>query len=83
MSKASSKPKTAELDFESALADLEALVERLESGELALSDSLEQFERGVALSRQCQDLLAQAQIKVSQLTQPDDPASERPFDPAA
>ena len=83
MSKATTKAKGSELDFESALAKLEALVEKLESGELALAESLAQFERGVALSRQCQTLLDQAQLKVTQLTQADDPNSERPFDDAS
>lgn len=79
MSKSSAKEKSSELDFESAIADLESLVEKLESGELALADSLDHFERGVALSRQCQELLEQAQLKVTQLTQADDPSSERDF----
>lgn len=80
MGKTSEKENSGELDFESAIADLESLVEKLESGELALADSLEHFERGVALSRQCQELLELAQLKVTQLTQADDPSSERDFD---
>ncbi|MGY6554495.1 MAG: exodeoxyribonuclease VII small subunit [Wenzhouxiangella sp.] len=79
--KAAAGKEASALDFESAMASLEALVEKLESGELALADSLEQFERGVALSRQCQALLEQAQLKVTQLTQADDPNTERVFDP--
>lgn len=81
MSKARANKEGSELDFESAITSLETLVEKLESGELALADALEQFERGVALSRQCQELLEQAQLKVTQLTQADNPNSERGFDP--
>ncbi|MFO0511674.1 MAG: exodeoxyribonuclease VII small subunit, partial [Gammaproteobacteria bacterium] len=40
-------------DFEKSLAELEALVERLEGGELPLEESLKSFERGVALTREC------------------------------
>ncbi len=51
-------------DFESAIAELEALVERLESGDLPLEDSLQAFERGVALTRTCQSALKEAEQKV-------------------
>jgi exodeoxyribonuclease VII small subunit len=51
-------------DFERALSDLEAIVERLEQGDLPLEESLKQFERGVELTRQCQVALKQAEQKV-------------------
>lgn len=51
-------------DFEASLEELEALVERLEQGDLPLEDALRSFERGVALTRQCQGALAKAQQKV-------------------
>ena len=51
-------------DFETSLEELEALVERLERGDLQLEDALRSFERGVALTRSCQSALAAAQQKV-------------------
>ena len=51
-------------DFEASLEELEALVERLEQGDLPLEDALRTFERGVQLTRQCQNALAEAQQKV-------------------
>ena len=51
-------------DFEGALAELETIVDRLEQGELSLDESLQQFERGVQLTRQCQSALKQAEHKV-------------------
>ena len=51
-------------DFEKSLAELEALVERLEGGELPLEESLKAFERGVALTRECQVALEAAQARV-------------------
>ena len=51
-------------DFEQALTELEALVERLEGGDLALEEALKLFERGVALTRHCQASLQAAQQKV-------------------
>ena len=53
-----------DLNFEKQLAELEALVERLESGELSLEDSLKAYEQGVRLSRQCQKVLDQAQLRI-------------------
>jgi exodeoxyribonuclease VII small subunit len=56
-------------EFEKSLAELEALVERMESGELSLEDSMKQFERGIQLARACQLQLKQAELKVQQLVQ--------------
>lgn len=54
-------------EFEKAMNELEALVERMESGELSLEQSLEQFERGVRLSRECQAALKAAELKIETL----------------
>jgi exodeoxyribonuclease VII small subunit len=56
--------KQAMPDFEASLAELEAIVQRLEQGELPLEESLRQFERGVALTRGCQKALRQAEQKI-------------------
>ena len=55
-------------DFESAIAELETIVKRLEEGDLALDTSLALFERGVALSRYCHDQLGAAERRIEQLT---------------
>ena len=54
-------------DFEQSLAELEALVAKLEQGDVPLEDALKTFERGVALTRQCQTALRTAQQKVEVL----------------
>jgi exodeoxyribonuclease VII small subunit len=70
-----SKAKPPEkLDYEQAFEELETLVERLESGELALEESLALFERGQALAARCSELLEQAELKLRQLV-PDDSGS--------
>jgi exodeoxyribonuclease VII small subunit len=51
-------------DFEQALAELEALVARLERGDLPLDEALQTFERGVELTRHCQESLKAAQQRV-------------------
>jgi exodeoxyribonuclease VII small subunit len=70
-------------DFERALDELEALVQRLEGGELSLEDSLGAYERGVALYRQCQGALEQAELRIRLLADPADPAGGREFRPDA
>ena len=55
------------LNFEAALARLETMVARLESGELTLAESLRTFEEGVSLSRQCAERLDQAVARIELL----------------
>ena len=54
-------------DLEKSLADLETIVEELESGELSLDRSLQMFEKGIQLSRKCQAALKEAEQKVQVL----------------
>jgi len=61
------KSKSKTPDFEQSLAELEALVAKLEQGDVPLEDALKTFERGVALTRQCQTALRTAQQKVEVL----------------
>lgn len=64
---ASRKPR----NFEKALTELEALVERLEHGDLSLEESLKAFEAGVRLTQECQQALTQARQRVQLLTAQD------------
>jgi exodeoxyribonuclease VII small subunit len=57
-------PRKKQLDLEKAMGELEEIVEQLESGELTLDNSLQQFEKGVKLSRECQSALTEAEQKV-------------------
>jgi len=63
--------KTPPLNFEAALAELEQLVERMETGEMSLEESLQAFERGVVLTRDCQKALKEAELRVQALTETD------------
>jgi exodeoxyribonuclease VII small subunit len=58
---------SAPVDFESALAQLETLVEKLEAGDISLEESLRAFEEGVQLTRSCQRQLAAAEQRVQVL----------------
>ena len=57
-------PPAAAFDFEQAMAELEAVVARLEQGDVPLEEALKAFERGVTLTRACQQALAAAEQKV-------------------
>jgi len=72
--------KNSDFQFEKALADLNGLVSQMESGKLSLEDSLNHFEKGIALIRQCQHALSEAEQKVHILTKED---TLKPFDEAS
>ncbi|HZS64263.1 MAG TPA: exodeoxyribonuclease VII small subunit [Xanthobacteraceae bacterium] len=55
------------LPFERAIEELESIVKRLEEGKVPLEESVAIYERGEALKRRCEELLAQAEARVSKL----------------
>ena len=74
------KPESAP-DFEKALAELEEIVSTLEKGDLSLDAALKHFERGIALTRQCQTSLKDAELKVEQLVERNGKQTLEPFEP--
>ena len=58
----------ADLSFEDALAELENIVTSLESGKAPLEDSITSYERGIALKKQCEKKLSEAQEKIEKIT---------------
>jgi exodeoxyribonuclease VII small subunit len=65
--------------FEEALRGLEALVERLEAGDLPLESALAAFEQGVALSRRCAEQLEAAERRIGELVREGGGLVARPF----
>jgi exodeoxyribonuclease VII small subunit len=59
---------TKPIQFETSIAELQNIIVQLEKGELSLEDSLKQFEKGITLARQCQDVLTQAEQKIEMLS---------------
>jgi exodeoxyribonuclease VII small subunit len=57
------------LTFDSALAELERTVAELEAGGLPLEQTIARYERGVALERRCEQLLADAELRVRRLVE--------------
>ena len=66
--------------FEASLSRLEALVERLEQGDLALEDSLAAFEEGVQLARRCAALLGDAERRIDVLLREGGGFATRPLE---
>ena len=62
------KPEIANLPFEAALAELEAIVDQLEKGAVALDESIRLYERGEALKRRCDELLQNAEMRIEKIT---------------
>jgi len=67
-------------DFEKSLQHLEKIVSQMESGELGLEESLEQFEKGIKLARNCQDKLSNAEMRVEQLIEKNGLQQTVPFE---
>ncbi|MAK62027.1 MAG: exodeoxyribonuclease VII small subunit [Ponticaulis sp.] len=69
------------LSFEDALKELESIVEKLESGDVPLEESIQIYERGASLKSHCQAKLRHAQLKVEQIVlNQDGEAEARPVD---
>ena len=71
--------KQKKIDFEGALQELEALVEKMEDGNISLEESLKYFERGIVLTRTCQQALAEAEQKVQILLEKNGSQQLEPF----
>ncbi len=80
--KAAKKDASQDLpaDLEQALAELEQLIEHMEQGDITLEESLQCFERGIRLTRHCQETLKAAEQKVKILLERDGEAVTETFD---
>lgn len=59
---------TDDLPFEKAMERLEAIVERIEQGEVGLEESVKEYEKGMALLARCRQILSQAEQKIEELS---------------
>jgi len=67
MSEPSLPADIAAMSFEDALAELEGIVRRLESGQVKLDDAIQSYERGAQLKRHCESKLNEAQQRVDRI----------------
>ena len=70
---AGQKPKNeiGKLSFEEAIKELTDIVGKIEQGEIPLQDSLQQYEKGMALIKHCRTILKQAEERIEKISQPD------------
>lgn len=66
--------------FEHSLDELNQLVTKMESGDVSLEDALKHFERGIQLTRQCQQALQEAEQKISILTEKNATETLEPYE---
>ena len=71
---------TKTVNFEEALAELESLVEKMEKGDLSLEDAMANFQRGIELTRSCQETLKTAEQKVQILIEQGEKGKLAPFE---
>jgi exodeoxyribonuclease VII small subunit len=62
------KPDVAQMPFEQALAELEAIVDQLEKGAVSLDESITLYERGELLKKRCDELLKNAEMRIEKIT---------------
>ncbi|MBN4073703.1 MAG: exodeoxyribonuclease VII small subunit [Gammaproteobacteria bacterium] len=73
------RKKSTTPDFEQSLNELETLVEQMEQGDISLEQSLELFERGIKLTRSCQESLKKAEQRVQTLIEKNGDSELEPF----
>lgn len=69
---AKSPAAASDLSYEQAVEELELLIDRIESGEVGLEQSLEEYERGVALLKRCRAIISRAEQRLEELTPDED-----------
>jgi exodeoxyribonuclease VII small subunit len=70
---------TDKFNFNKGLLELEEIINKMESGELSLEDSLKYFEEGVKIHRQCHTALTDAEQRISVLSENDNYSEEKSF----
>ena len=70
---------TDKFNFNKGLIELEEIINKMESGELSLEDSLKYFEEGVKIHRQCHTALTDAEQRISVLSESDNYSEEKSF----
>ena len=70
---------TDKFNFNKGLIQLEEIINKMESGELSLEDSLKYFEEGVKIHRQCHTALSDAEQRISVLSENDNYSEEKSF----
>ena len=65
------------LTFEQAITELKAIVEKIEAGQIPLQDSIQQYEKGMALIKHCRDILQNAEKRIEKISKEEPPEPEK------
>ena len=71
---------SSKFDFNKGLSELEEIIGKMESGDLSLEESLNYFEKGIKLHRQCHSALSSAEQRISVLSEEDNFTEDKPLD---
>ena len=80
MAKAAKNDDVEKMTFEQAIQQLKGIVDRIEQGEIPLQDSLEQYEKGMALIKHCRDILQQAEKRIERISKEEPPEPQKEQD---
>ncbi|MBP7050180.1 MAG: exodeoxyribonuclease VII small subunit [Phycisphaerae bacterium] len=70
-----SKDDLTKLTFEQAIGQLREIVNKIEQGQIPLQDSLDQYEKGMALIKHCRDILQKAEKRIEKISKEEPPES--------
>lgn len=73
MTERKQKDEISKLTFEQAINQLKGIVDKIEQGEIPLQDSLEQYEKGMALIKHCRDILQKAEKRIEKISKEETP----------
>ena len=63
------KPKPESPTFEASIAEVESIIERIESGEMGLEEQIEQYAKGAELLKRCREVLEKCEQRVEEITE--------------
>jgi exodeoxyribonuclease VII small subunit len=77
MTERKTKDEITKQTFEQAIGQLKEIVDRIEQGEIPLQDSLEQYEKGMALIKHCRDILQKAEKRIEKISREEPPEPQK------
>jgi exodeoxyribonuclease VII small subunit len=77
MTERKQKDEISKLTFEQAIQQLKGIVDKIEQGEIPLQDSLEQYEKGMALIKHCRDILQKAEKRIERISKEEPPEPQK------
>jgi exodeoxyribonuclease VII small subunit len=80
MAERKSRDEINKLTFEQAIGQLKDIVSKIEQGEIPLQDSLEQYEKGMALIKHCRGILQKAEKRIEKISKEEPPEPEKEND---